>query len=98
MNITTITMEKFQSIAIAKRWFGARAQGSRVDCMQREFDNLWEMIKLIPDPSLSDEVLADLKQRNVPHPYRWVTVAVVEPFVVEGIIKSLNRGNEDNDK
>lgn len=84
-------MSKTESVAVAKRWFGNRANGFKVDCMQREFDSLWEMLKLVPDPTMENEVLVELKSRNLPHPYRWVTVAVVEPYVVDGILKSLKQ-------
>jgi hypothetical protein len=83
------------TVAVAKRWFGNRAGGMKVNCMEREYDSKWEMIKLMPDPSLSDEILLELKNRGIAHPYRWVTVDVVEPFVVIGINKSLTK-NEEN--
>lgn len=86
---------KYDTIAIAKRYFGNKANGRKVDCKERDYDSKWEMIQLMPDPSLDPAVLADLKARNLGHPYRWVTVEVVEPFVVEGINKSLKRAAEE---
>lgn len=82
------------TVAVAKRWFGGKTGGAKVDCMQRAFDYKWEMIRFMPDPSLDASTLVEIKARNIPHPYRWVTVAVVEPFVVEGINKSLNSSKE----
>lgn len=81
-------------VAVAKRFFGNKASG-KVGCMQREFDYRWEMIQFIPDPTLESDVLEDLKKRNIPHPNKWVTVAVVEPYVVEGIVRSLEREEKE---
>jgi hypothetical protein len=86
-----------QEIAIARRWFGNRAGGAKVACKQREFDYKWDMLKLVADPTLTSEQLADIKARNLPIPTKWVTVEVVEPYIVEGIKKSLNR-EEQNGK
>lgn len=83
------------TVAIARRYFGNKAAGLKVDCMEREFDSKWEMIKLMPDPSLSEEQVQELGQRKVPVPYRWVTVEVVEPYVVVGILKSINKEKEE---
>jgi hypothetical protein len=97
---TTVAVKNhgYDTVAIAKRYFGNKAGGAKVDCNQREFDCKWEMIRLMPDPSLDAATLAELKARNVPHPYRWVTVEVVEPYVVEGINKSLVRVNNEVNK
>jgi hypothetical protein len=86
------------TVAVAKRWFGGKAGGAKVDCAVRSFDFKWEMIRFMPDPSLDTSTVAEIKARNIPHPYRWVTVAVVEPFVIEGINKSLNPLSKEDDK
>lgn len=90
-----INTESFDPVVVAKRWFGNKASGAKVACKQREFDFKWDMLQFIPDPTLEPEVLADLKARSIPHPYKWVTVSVVEPYVIEGIVRSLNRANEE---
>lgn len=87
-----------QQVAIARRWFGNRASGAKVACQQREFDYKWDMLKYVPDPTLDAEALVDIKARNLPHPLKWVTVEVVEPYVIEGIKKSLNREEQSNVK
>jgi hypothetical protein len=92
--LTKDEIMELDTVAIAKRFFGSKAGGNKVDCMQREFDCKWEMIRLMPDPSIEPAALAELKSRNLAHPYRWVTVEVVEPFVVEGINRSLKRTSE----
>jgi len=79
------------TVAVAKRYFGPKATGSKVDCMEREFDGRWEMIKLMQDPTLEKEQLDQLRDRKIPIPYRWVTVEVVDPYVVLGILKSINK-------
>jgi len=80
-----------QTITVAKRYFGNKAAGFKVDCYERDYDNKWEMLKLIPDPTLSVEEVNELKARKIPVPYRWVTIEVVDPYVVLGILKSINK-------
>jgi hypothetical protein len=92
---TEVKHDKELTVAIAKRFFGSKANGRKVDCMERAYDSKWEMIQLMPDPSLDANTLADLQARKLSHPYRWVTVDVVEPFVIEGINKSLKRVAEE---
>jgi hypothetical protein len=91
----TVTSNEFDPVAVAKRWFGNKANGAKVACMQRDFDFKWDMLQFVPDPTLDEATLLDLKTRGVPQPYKWVTVAVVEPYVIEGIVRSLNRMNEE---
>lgn len=99
MNTTVITSsETIDTVAVAKRWFGSKAQGMKVNCMQREYDYKWEMIQFMPDPTLEPAQVAELKSRDIAHPFRWVTVAVIEPFVVEGINKSLKRANNEENR
>lgn len=81
---------------IARRWFGSKNNNYKVNCAQRnEYDYLWEMIQFMPDPSLDESVLEDLKKRNLPVPYRWITVAVVEPYIIEGIYRSIIKEKEE---
>lgn len=88
-------LTKEQATQVARRYFANKGASTKVFCIQREFDYKWEMLQQVQDPTLDAQQLADLKARNIPHPLKWVTAAVVEPYIIEGIAKSLKREEEE---
>ncbi len=76
------------TVAIAKRFYGNKASNTKVNAVERD-DYMWEMIQFIPDPTLEQPVLDDLKTRGLAVPCRWVTTDIVKPYIIEGIKKSL---------
>ncbi len=88
----TSPVDKLDTVAIARRYFGFTS--AEVDCYER-FDYMWEMLQYVVDPTLTDEQKADIQARKLPMPKRWLTVHVVKPYVIEGILKSLERGKEN---
>lgn len=74
---------------LCERIVPANRQQYDVDVIRRESDWQYELIQKMPDPSLTQTELADIKQRELTVPMKWVTIAVLQRYQVNGAARAI---------